>query len=226
MRQAYQHGIACAYDFLYFENQYFRTPELADWIVARGAERPSLIVIIVVVHSALAEGDDGKSAYTDNGFFLQYQTFERLVTGLGASRVRFYEMNKRYVHAKLIFADDRWCCIGSANVNQRSFQLDSELNVQIHEPDPEVLNGFRKKLWAHNLGVSEAEAGTWAVSDFIAQWDKVAAANARKGTDRMVGEGILSFDYKKFPGKSLPIDIGPLANLGMPGGGSRPDQLA
>ena len=43
----------------------------------------------------------------------------------------------------------------------------------------------------------------------------------------MMGEGILSFDYKKFPGKSLlPIDIGPLANLGIPGGGARPDQVA
>ena len=167
VRQAYQHGIACASDFLYLENQYFRVPELADWIVARGKERPSLIVIIVVVHSALAEGDDGKNAYTDNGFFLQHETFERLVTGLGAARVRFYEMNKRYVHAKLIFADDRWWCIGSANVNHRSFQLDSELNVQMREPDPQVLNGFRKKLWAHNLGVSEADVGAWAVSTLL-----------------------------------------------------------
>jgi len=226
VRQAYQHGIACAYDFLYLENQYFRVPELADWIVARGAERPSLIVIIVVVHSTMAESDDGKSALTDHGFFLQHQTFERLVTGLGAPRVRFYEMHKRYVHAKLILADDRWCSIGSANVNPRSFELDSELNVQMREPDPEVLNGFRKRLWAHNLGVSEAEVGKWAVSDFITQWDKVAAANARKGTDRMVGEGILTFDYKKFPGKSLPINPGPLATLGIPGGGSRSDQIA
>ena len=125
VRQAYQHGVACAEQFLYMENQYFRIPELADWIVARGAERPSLIVIVVVVHSALAEADDGKSALTDHGFFLQHETFDRLVKGIGADRVRFYEMNKRYVHSKLILADDRWWCIGSANVNPRGFGLDS-----------------------------------------------------------------------------------------------------
>ena len=80
-----------------------------------------------------------------------------IVKGLGADRVRFYEMNKRYVHSKLILADDRWWCIGSANVNPRGFGLDSELNVQFREPTPDVLTGFRKRLWAHNLGVSEAD---------------------------------------------------------------------
>ena len=52
-------------------------------------------------------------------------------------------MHERYVHSKLIVADDRWWCIGSANVNPRGFGLDSELNVQFREPDPEVLTGFR-----------------------------------------------------------------------------------
>ncbi len=42
----------------------------------------------------------------------------------------------------------------------------------------------------------------------------------------MAGEGILKFDYKKFPGKQLPIDVGLLANLGIQGGGSRPERLA
>ncbi len=104
-------------------------------------------MIIVVVHSALAEADDGKSALTDHGFFLQHETFDRLVKGLGTDRVRFYEMNRRYVHSKLILADDRWWCIGSANVNPRGFGLDSELNVQFREPTPDVLTGFRKRLW-------------------------------------------------------------------------------
>ncbi len=226
VRQAYQHGIACAEQFLYMENQYFRVPELGDWIVARGRERPGLIVIIVVVHGALAEADDGKSALTDHGFFLQFETFDRIVKGLGADRVRFYEMHKRYVHSKVIFADDHWCCIGSANVNPRGFGLDSELNVQFREPNPELIPEFRKRLWSHNLGVSEAEIGRWSASDFIARWDKVAAANARKTRDTMAGEGILRFDYKKFPGKQLPVDVGLLANLGFQGGGSRNERLA
>ena len=42
------------------------------------------------------------------------------------------------------------------------------------------------------------------MSDFIANWDNVAATNARKERDAMAGEGILKFDYKKFPGNELP----------------------
>ena len=226
VRQAYRHGIGCADRFLYLENQYYRSPEVADWIVARGAERPDLIVIIVVVHAALAEEDDGKNGLTDHGFSLQHDTFDRLVKGLGAARVRFYEMHKRYVHSKLICADDTWWCVGSANVNPRGFGLDSELNVQIREPKPEVLAGFRRKLWAHNLGVSEATVGGWVTSDFIGKWDAVAASNARKSRDAMAGEGILRFDYTKFPGKQLPMVPDLLARVGMPGGRARDDRLA
>jgi phosphatidylserine/phosphatidylglycerophosphate/cardiolipin synthase-like enzyme len=226
VRQAYKHGIACANQFLYMENQYFRSTELADWIVARGGERRDLIVIIVVVHSSLAEQDDGKNALTDHGFFLQFQTFDKIVKGLGADRVRFYEMHKRYVHSKLIVADDYWWCVGSANVNPRGFGLDSELNVQIRESEPEVLSGFRRKLWAHNLGVSEATVGSWSVSQFIAKWDAVAASNAKKSRDQMAGEGVLRFDYTKFPGANLPMVPDLLANVGIPGGRSRGDRIA
>ena len=42
VRQAYQHGIECAERFLYMENQYFRVPELADWIVARARATQSV----------------------------------------------------------------------------------------------------------------------------------------------------------------------------------------
>jgi phosphatidylserine/phosphatidylglycerophosphate/cardiolipin synthase-like enzyme len=140
--------------------------------------------------------------------------------------VRIYEMNKRYVHSKLIVADDHWWCVGSANVNGRGFGLDSELNVQIREPNPEVLTGFRKRLWSHNLGVSEATVGGWAVSEFIAKWDAVAASNAKKGRDAMAGEGILRFDYTKFPGNEQPLIPDLLAKVGMPGGQSRGDRIA
>jgi phosphatidylserine/phosphatidylglycerophosphate/cardiolipin synthase-like enzyme len=226
IKQAYRHGIACADRFLYLENQYYRTPEVGDWIVARGKERRDLIVIIVVVHSKLAEADDGPGLLTDHGFFLQFQTFDKIIKELGADRVRIYEMNKRYVHSKLIVADDRWWCIGSANVNGRGFGLDSELNVQIREPQPEVLTGFRKRLWAHNLGVSETTVGGWGVSEFIAKWDAVAKSNNGKSRDAMQGEGVLRFDYTKFPGAQLPGVPDLLASVGVPGGGSRGDRIA
>jgi len=229
VRQAYLHGIACAESFLYVENQYYRTLEFADWIVTRGKEKPELIVIIVVVHPDLAAADDGKNAFTDHGIALQFETFDKIVTGLGAKRVRFYEMHDRYVHSKVIFADDKWWCIGSANVNGRGFGLDNELNVQMRESKPNQLLELRKQLWAHNLGVSEATVGGWAVSDFIAKWDAVAASNAKVSRDAMQGEGVKAFDYTKFQGAKLALVPDLLAHVGLPGGrvvGDRGDRVA
>jgi phosphatidylserine/phosphatidylglycerophosphate/cardiolipin synthase-like enzyme len=222
IREAYRHGIACAERFIYLENQYFRVPEMADWIVARGAVQPDLFVIVVVVDGAMVTKDDGANPITDQGLHLQLDMFDRLVKGLGADRVRFYTMDRRYVHAKLILVDDLLCCIGSANVNPRSFGVDSELNVQLREHDPDVIAGFRKALWAHNLGVDAATVDNWSTSDFIAQWDDVAKKNAAKAStpDKMRGEGILRFDYTRFPGREWPIPDG-LVDVGITSDGDQ-----
>jgi phosphatidylserine/phosphatidylglycerophosphate/cardiolipin synthase-like enzyme len=196
VRRSYRQGIECATDYIYLENQYFRSTQLADWIVARATARPSLIVILVVVANAAA--DDGTNAITEHGDHLQYSTFHRIVTGVGASRVRLYTMKNRAVHSKLAFTDDRWCNVGSANANVRSFELDSELNIAV--ADATLVRAFRRRLWAHNLGVSEATVAGWSTSDFLARWDAVAAANAGKAPSAMAGEGVVRFDYTAVPG--------------------------
>jgi hypothetical protein len=68
--------------------------------------------------------------------------------------------------------------------------------------------------------------GSWPVSDFIAKWDAVAAANAPKSRDAMQGEGVLRFDYKKFPGVKSDMVPDLLANLGLPGASASGDRIA
>ena len=38
-------------------------------------------------------------------------------------------------HSKLMVIDDSWTFIGSANWDTRSFRLNFELNVELHDPD-------------------------------------------------------------------------------------------
>jgi cardiolipin synthase len=38
-------------------------------------------------------------------------------------------------HSKLMVIDDAWALIGSANWDTRSFRLNFELNVELHDPD-------------------------------------------------------------------------------------------
>jgi hypothetical protein len=199
--------------------------DLADWIVAQGRANSKLIVIMVVVAAAAA--DDGVNAITQHGDYLQYETFRRIVAGLG-SRVRLYTMKNRAVHSKFVMVDDRWMSIGSANANVRSFDLDSEMNLSIAEPS--LVGDFRLRLWSHNLGIDPTGIAKWRASDFLAQWDAVAASNQALKPQNMAGEGIIPFDYRVAPGKkhgSIPdslaqLDFAPDGRLfagPIPGGG-------
>jgi hypothetical protein len=109
-------------------------------------------------------------------------------------------MTGRSVHSKFVLTDDRYMTIGSANANERGFQLDSELNVAID--DSKLAAAFRTRLWAHNLGVPEATVAGWGIADYITQWDAVATANAALAPSAMAGEGVVRWDYTQAPGNS------------------------
>ncbi|MGC5831622.1 phospholipase D-like domain-containing protein [Ralstonia pseudosolanacearum] len=61
-----------------------------------------------------------------------------------------------YVHAKLMIVDDVFMTLGSANINTRSMQVDSELNI-CHEHS-RVTAPLRKRLWnIHTKGMGAQE---------------------------------------------------------------------
>jgi phosphatidylserine/phosphatidylglycerophosphate/cardiolipin synthase-like enzyme len=205
IRVAYRNIVNCAGSFLYLENQYFRDLTLADEIAARGRAQRDLRAIFVVLANAAA--DDGTNPLTSQGDSLQHEFFKRVTTALG-NRAGVYTMFNRSVHSKLILADDRTMSVGSANANVRSFDLDSELNVTVDNAT--WTRAARLRLWSHNLGVSEATIGGWAVATYVARWDAVARANgALTGTPasakRMAGEGVVIFDWRANPGSSNPL---------------------
>lgn len=50
-----------------------------------------------------------------------------------------------YIHAKLMLIDDTFMTLGSANINTRSMQTDSELNITHHRP--EITAPLRNQQW-------------------------------------------------------------------------------
>lgn len=48
--------------------------------------------------------------------------------------VRFYEFEPTMYHAKILIVDESWASIGSANFDERSFRLNDEANLNIHDP--------------------------------------------------------------------------------------------
>lgn len=79
-----------------------------------------------------------------------------------------------YIHAKLMLIDDAFMTLGSANINTRSMQTDSELNIAHHVPD--ITRPLREQQWAKYTagwvtpGVSFNQA--------FGLWQKLMDANA------------------------------------------------
>jgi phosphatidylserine/phosphatidylglycerophosphate/cardiolipin synthase-like enzyme len=55
-----------------------------------------------------------------------------------------------YIHAKLMLIDDTFMTMGSANINTRSMQVDSEMNIAHHRP--EITGPLRQQQWAKYTG--------------------------------------------------------------------------
>ncbi len=84
-----------------------------------------------------------------------------------------------YVHAKLMIIDDTFMTLGSANINTRSMEVDSELNIAHHRP--EISQPARKALWDLHTG----QAGGVRVSDMPMKdayraWSDILRMNSQK----------------------------------------------
>ncbi|SUX54625.1 cardiolipin synthetase [Chromobacterium vaccinii] len=77
-----------------------------------------------------------------------------------------------YIHAKLMIVNDAFATIGSANINTRSMEVDSEMNVLLDRP--EIAKPLRQKLWGmHTKGQS---GGDDMYSEYKV-WQKIIDAN-------------------------------------------------
>jgi cardiolipin synthase len=47
--------------------------------------------------------------------------------------VRIFEYPKTLLHQKLMTADGAWCAIGSSNFDDRSFEINDEITIGIHD---------------------------------------------------------------------------------------------
>jgi len=61
-----------------------------------------------------------------------------------------HDWQEVYIHSKLMIIDDVFTTLGSANINERSMTVDSELNVCTE--DPAVARPLRRHLWGMHTG--------------------------------------------------------------------------
>ncbi|WP_175855210.1 phosphatidylserine/phosphatidylglycerophosphate/cardiolipin synthase family protein [Burkholderia anthina] len=87
-----------------------------------------------------------------------------------------------YIHTKLMIIDDVFVTHGSANVNLRSMEVDSELNI-FHE-SMRVTQPLREKLWRIHAGDggvgSKDKNGRLNATNAFKSWDFILSENKRR----------------------------------------------
>ncbi|MFC3229264.1 phosphatidylserine/phosphatidylglycerophosphate/cardiolipin synthase family protein [Marinibaculum pumilum] len=195
-RNAYLDLIGSAERLLYLETQFLRAGEIAEAILRRAREVPSLEVILLLpLVSDLMRDTRDPNPGSRHGQWLQRDAVRRLRKGLGhrfgvftlvrnapapasaMAHTRAYGSDMVYVHAKLAIADDRRMILGSANLNGRSLHLDTEAGIDWS--DPPAINLFRRRLWRHLFGdLEDAEAVAALESRPLGHWRRLATENA------------------------------------------------
>ena len=84
------------------------------------------------------------------------------------------EWQEVYIHAKLMLIDDTFMTLGSANINTRSMQTDSELNIAHHRP--EITRPLREQQWGRYTG-GRVAAGM-ALLQTYNEWQRIMNENA------------------------------------------------
>ena len=185
---AYRRAIANARRYIYIENQYFRSPIIGDAIARAIARNPALRLAVVAwpINDGLVSRDPSGywTAHTQDvirkvrpGFKLTrlmiHDADADSATAKGATR--FVQVD---VHAKTMLIDDVWVTIGSANINDRGFKYEGEINAVLL--DKEQVKRLRLRLMAEHLEVpmDEAEATLGDIDRAFDLWEAHADANA------------------------------------------------
>jgi phosphatidylserine/phosphatidylglycerophosphate/cardiolipin synthase-like enzyme len=146
--ESYLRAIQAAKRFIYLENQFLWSPEIAAALLAKLAEPPSqdFRLLLLLPAKPTSGEDDTRGVLAelieqdeDAGLILACTLYAR--SGPAADPV--------YVHAKIGIIDDDWLTLGSANLNEHSLFNDTEMNLVTHER--ELVVSTRRRLWAEHL---------------------------------------------------------------------------
>jgi phosphatidylserine/phosphatidylglycerophosphate/cardiolipin synthase-like enzyme len=175
--EGYMRALRSARRLVYLESQFFWLPEIVQLLSEKLREPPSdAFRIVVLLPSKANNGQEdtrGMLAHlidTDDGRGRFLATTIDAMTGSTVDRL--------YVHAKIGIVDDRWLTIGSANLNAHSFFNDTEVNVQVTDPD--LARATRLRLWSEHLAVPEAEVAGDPTGVVDRLWIPIARREAER----------------------------------------------
>lgn len=186
---AYQQAFRVARRYIYLENQYLWSPAVVQELIAalRRVDDPTFRILIVLpARPNIGKGDTDvhvrllREADQDRG---RVRIFSLYTAAPEDRRAWIYK--PIYVHAKVAIIDDEWCTVGSANLNGRGMEGDSEINAQVL--DAGLARSMRLRLWAEHLGLPEETIATLSPHEAIDMLWVPFGDHARKVIDERSG---------------------------------------
>jgi uncharacterized membrane protein YdjX (TVP38/TMEM64 family) len=161
VRELYLASIGAARRYIYIENQYLTSDEIADALVSRLHEVPELELLVV-----MPRAPGGWLEKRTMGAGLQ-RVMRKLSHERFGGRVRFVypwvgkgKVIPVMVHAKVMIVDDLFLRVGSSNLNNRSMGVDTECDLAVVATTGAQQNGIRAvhhRLLGEHLGLEPAE---------------------------------------------------------------------
>jgi phosphatidylserine/phosphatidylglycerophosphate/cardiolipin synthase-like enzyme len=178
--ESYLRAIEAAQRFIYLENQFLWSPEIAAALHAKLANPPSpdFRLLLVLPAKPTSGNDDTRGVLGelieedgDDGRILACTLYAR--SGPLADPV--------YVHAKIAIVDDAWLTLGSANLNEHSLFNDTEMNLVSH--DPELATRTRRRLWAEHLELPIEQVPQDPIEAIDELWKPISKEQLERRTD-------------------------------------------
>ncbi|MHB1419540.1 MAG: phospholipase D-like domain-containing protein [Bacillota bacterium] len=170
----YKKAIRNARSYIYIEDQFFRSQEVAKELALVYKKNPNLTLIVVTIPDYLSKMEVGESwKFATPSSYWTAKAFNTIKAVhkdfcLFYLQMFGYDVNSKpifvpvYIHAKIMIVDDLWCTIGSCNVNDRGFLYEGEINVAaLDQPSAKEL---RIKLWTEHMEAPCPEDLTKAVN--------------------------------------------------------------
>jgi phosphatidylserine/phosphatidylglycerophosphate/cardiolipin synthase-like enzyme len=116
---------------------------------------------------------------------------------------RQWRYREIYIHSKLLLVDDGFFTLGSANLNQRSMAVDSEINLATN--DTRHATALRKRIWSQ-LATEENNGGNATpqeIKETFVNWVKLMKINKARQKSQSTDPA-----KKQMEGFIVPLDDG------------------
>ena len=161
---------------IYVEDQYLWSQRVAKLFAQALQDSPDLHLVAVIPRYADV---DGRLALPPNkiGRRQALETcFEASPHRVHVFDVENHEGTPVYVHAKACVVDDVWACVGSDNLNRRSWTHDSELSCAVLDADGVFARDLRLRLLREHLDRAADGSQDGGLADPVSSVDEIVAA--------------------------------------------------